>query len=120
MAMIEKQCGPTPPWMATNSQSKTLRGIYLQDKTTRVDGGTGVQHEMRIDWPAVKRREGSLLSWQKMKTLDQLVQHEFNHHHRAFLDLVQFMMKVDPDARPNARQCLEHSFFAQEIPDDFA
>lgn len=71
--MIEKQCGPTPLWMATNAQSKGMRAIYLKDKTTRVDGGANMQHEMRIDWPTAKKREGSLLSWQKMKTLDQLV-----------------------------------------------
>ena len=91
--MIEKQCGPIPLWMA-QSADKQLKASFLKNgQTIKVDSsdaskGHEMLHEMRLNWPACKMREGSHLSWLKMKTLDQLVQHEHSHYHRAFLDLI--------------------------------
>jgi len=111
LAMIEKQCGPTPKRMAENAQSSSLRQIFLKETTT-VDNVP-----MRVDWPHGKRRESSYKSWQKMKTLEQLVQSDYNAYHKEFLDLLQVMMKVDPNERPTARECLNHPFFKMNIPD---
>ena len=47
LAMIEKQCGPFPEWMARQTRSTTIRNIFLPDSQTKqVDG-----FPMRIDWP---------------------------------------------------------------------
>ena len=102
LAMIEKQCGPTPKWMSEQAQP-SLRSIYLKDSTHNLEG-----YKMRIDWPEAKRRDSSYKSWQKMKTLEQLVQSEYNTYHKEFLNLLKFMMKVDPHERPSARECLNH------------
>jgi len=44
LAMIEKQCGPTPEWMAKSSES--FRCIFLKESKP-VDS----VYQMRIDWP---------------------------------------------------------------------
>ena len=48
LAMIEKQCGPIPDWMATNS---SLR-IFLREGETKIVDN----YKMHIDWPGVKRK----------------------------------------------------------------
>lgn len=62
LAMIEKQCGPIPDWMATNS---SLRIFMREGETKIVDN-----YKMHIDWPQVKRKANSHQAWTKMKTLD--------------------------------------------------
>ena len=53
-----------------------------------------------------------------MKTLEQLVQSDYNAYHLEFLNLLKFMMKVDPHERPTAKECLNHQFFKLDIPDN--
>jgi serine/threonine protein kinase len=110
LAMIEKQCGPTPKWMAEQTQ-QSLRDIFCKESSMVED------YKMRIAWPDAKRRDSSFKSWQKMKTLEQLVQSNYNMHHLEFLNLLKFMMKVDPHERPTARECLNHQFFKMNIPE---
>ena len=97
--------------MAEQAQP-SLRSIYLKDQTAVTDG-----LKMRIEWPEAKRRDSSYKSWQKMKTLEQLVQSDYNVYHQEFLNLLKFMMKVDPHERPTARECLNHQFFKMHIPE---
>ena len=80
LAMIEKQCGPIPEWMASSSNQKQLFG----QETKIVEK----VHKMRLNWPECRVRDGAHLSWIKMRTLDQLVQHEHDPVHRYFLDLL--------------------------------
>ena len=69
MSMIEKECGPTPEWMAINSSNKTLRNIYLKNGKTNIFDS----YQMRIDMSILKNKETLLNNWNKMKTLRQLV-----------------------------------------------
>lgn len=105
LAMIEKQCGPIPEWMSRNSQ--TFSSIFNRDFSAKSVDGV----QMRIDWPAKQKKESSYETWQSMKLLSHLVQHQHNEFHKEFLDLLASMMKIDPKDRPSARQCLEHTFF---------
>ena len=69
LAMIEKQCGPFPDWMARNTRSKSMRTIFKNDfEMTNCDGV-----DMRIDWPNSARKNSSYDSWKKMKTLRNLI-----------------------------------------------
>jgi len=114
LAMIEKQCGPIPEHMARRTRSSSMRKIFLRNGETKVVDG----YPMRIDWPRVQRKNSSHQSWQKMRTLDKLVQHQHNRYHKAFLDLLEMMMKIDPEDRPTARECLNHSFFQLSVPNN--
>ena len=111
LAMIEKQCGPIPDWMASGSLNHQMRSIFLRDGQTKIVEN----YRMHINWPEAKRK--SYQSWLKMKTLSHLVQHQYNKFHKSFLDLLEFMMIIDPSHRPSARDCLNHDFFKLEIPD---
>ena len=35
LAMIEKQCGPAPEWMARQTRSSSMRSIFLKDNETK-------------------------------------------------------------------------------------
>jgi len=87
--------------------------IFKKDfELTKCDGVN-----MRIDWPNTARKDSSYESWKKMKTLRNLVQHEYNDAHKKFLELLEFMMIIDPNDRPTAKACLDHPFFQIEILD---
>ena len=89
-----------------------MRGIFLRDGQTKIFEGK----EMRIDWPNPQsKRKTSPQAWLKMKLFNQLVQSEFNESHKSFLDLLEFMMKLDPKERPTAREALDHPFFSLKI-----
>ena len=107
LALIEKQCGAIPDWMARSTQSSHLYNIFLPHGQTK--------NNMRIDWPSVQRKDGSQQRFVKMKTLSDLVQHKHNRSHWLFLQLLEFMMVVDPNHRPSAKMCLEHEFFKVKI-----
>lgn len=113
LAMIEKECGPIPEWMARQTKESDLRKIFLKNnETMKVEGCS-----MRIDWPNSQRKLSSFENWKKMKLLKNLVQHQYSEAHHRFLDLLEFMMKTDPKLRPDAANCLEHPFFDLNIPE---
>jgi serine/threonine protein kinase len=51
LAMIEKQCGPIPDWMANGSTQR----IFLREGETKMVEN----YKMHIDWPQVKRKQNS-------------------------------------------------------------
>jgi hypothetical protein len=55
LAMIEKQCGPIPDWMARETQGYSMRSIFLRDGETRMVEN----HKMHINWPDEKRKSSS-------------------------------------------------------------
>ena len=69
LAMIEKQCGPFPEWMARQTSSSSMRNIFLTDNNLKqVDG-----YPMRIDWPEAQQKQSSYGNWKKMKLLSTIV-----------------------------------------------
>ena len=69
LAMIEKECGAFPEWMARNTRSQRMRGIFNQDFELKKCEGI----DMRIDWPKASRKDSSHENWLKMKTMRNLV-----------------------------------------------
>ena len=47
LAMIEKQCGPFPEWMARKTRSSQVRNIFLRNGETKMVEN----RKMRINWP---------------------------------------------------------------------
>jgi len=46
-----------------------------------------------------------------MLLLDDIISDKWGEQHRMFKDLLKFMLKIDPEERPSATDCLQHSFF---------
>jgi serine/threonine protein kinase len=48
-----------------------------------------------------------------MLLCEDIILDSFGPEHTQFRELVKFMLKIDPNERPTASQCLDHPFFAQ-------
>jgi len=46
-----------------------------------------------------------------MLLLDDIILPEFGKEHEQLKDLLKFMLKIDPNVRPSATDCLKHPFF---------
>jgi serine/threonine protein kinase len=46
-----------------------------------------------------------------MLILDDIILNDFGPNHIQFRNLLQFMLRIDPNERPSASDCLKHPFF---------
>jgi len=57
---------------------------------------------MRLSWPKVAKKKDSYNNWLDMKTLDEIILYDKNSDHKVFMELLEFMFKLDPKTRPTA------------------
>lgn len=49
-----------------------------------------------------------------MLLIHEIVLDSFGTEHQEFKELLEFMLKIDPNHRPSAKECLNHGFFKKD------
>lgn len=60
----------------------------------------------RLWWPAAARKRSSVEHVKNMLLIHQIVRDEFGEEHIKFRSLLESMLKVDPQERLSATECL--------------
>lgn len=105
LAMIEKQCGPIPLWMAQKCGNKTI-GAQLHKNGDKEEELYVRTKLMRLRWPAAAQRSSTRHNVEFFNTLDKLIDDRWGQQHSLFKDFLKFMLKIDPKQRPSATETL--------------
>ena len=70
--------------------------------------------QMRLRWPAAATRSSTRHNVEYFNTLDKLIDDRWGQMHLLFKDFLKFMLKIDPQKRPSASECLQHAFLRDE------
>ena len=65
----------------------------------------------RLRWPQAARKQQSVKHVEEMLLFDDIIKDDFGQDHINFKELLKFMLKLDPNKRPSASECLKHPFF---------
>lgn len=109
LAMIEKQCGPIPLSMAQRCENDQIKRQLHRDGNREEENY--VRNKRKRLRPAALRMP-SRQALNNMLLLDDIISEKWGKMHSTFLDLLKFMLKIDPKERPSANECLAHPFFS--------
>ncbi|XP_072954304.1 serine/threonine-protein kinase AFC1-like isoform X2 [Typha angustifolia] len=100
LAMMEKVLGPLPQHMVIKADRRA-------EKYFRRGG-------LRLDWPeGASSRESMRAVW-KLPRLQNLVMQHVDHSAGDLIDLLQGLLRYDPNQRLKAREALRHPFFTRD------
>ena len=105
LAMIEKQCGPLPDWMAFNCSN-----VQIQRNLNTYSVKNNPQQN-RLQWPSAAKNNESVRRVRDMLLLDNIIPDDFGPEHTSLKELLNFMLIIDHKKRPTASECLAHPFF---------
>ncbi|KAG9453698.1 hypothetical protein H6P81_006602 [Aristolochia fimbriata] len=99
LAMMERVLGPLPKHMVHRADRRAEK--YFK-------------RGMRLDWPdGATSRESMRAVW-KLPRLQNLVMQHVDHSAGDLIDLLQGLLRYDPDDRLKAREALRHPFFTRD------
>ncbi|XP_068669454.1 serine/threonine-protein kinase AFC1-like isoform X2 [Aristolochia californica] len=99
LAMMERVLGPLPKQMVHRADRRAEK--YFK-------------RGMRLDWPdSATSRESMRAVW-KLPRLQNLVMQHVDHSAGDLIDLLQGLLRYDPDERLKAREALRHPFFTRD------
>ncbi|KAF7090240.1 hypothetical protein CFC21_093022 [Triticum aestivum] len=98
LAMMEKVLGPLPKHMIARADRRAEK--YFR-------------RGLRLDWPEGAASRESMKAVWKLPRLQNLVMQHVNHSAGDLIDLLQGLLRYDPDERLKARQALQHPFFTR-------
>jgi dual-specificity kinase len=105
LCLIEKVCGHYPSWMIHNAKSKFLKGIFTNCHRHRDD--------KVVDLKKCEKYNEIKKALSHQRTLSESI----CPRHHAFCEFIQFLMKIDPEKRPSAKEALKHDFFKTNFTD---
>ncbi|VAI47582.1 unnamed protein product [Triticum turgidum subsp. durum] len=98
LAMMEKVLGPLPKHMIARADRRAEK--YFR-------------RGLRLDWPEGAASRESMKAVWKLPRLQNLVMQHVDHSAGDLIDLLQGLLRYDPDERLKARQALQHPFFTR-------
>lgn len=98
LAMMERVLGPLPKHMIVRADRRAEK--YFR-------------RGLRLDWPEGAASRESLKAVWKLPRLQNLVMQHVDHSAGDLIDLLQGLLRYDPDARLKAREALQHPFFTR-------
>ncbi|KAJ3669171.1 hypothetical protein LUZ60_011121 [Juncus effusus] len=98
LAMMEKVLGPLPKHMVIRADRKAEK--YFR-------------RGLRLDWPEGAASRESMKAVWKLPRLQNLVMQHVDHSAGDLIDLLQGLLRYDPNERINAREALRHPFFTR-------
>jgi serine/threonine protein kinase len=66
----------------------------------------------RLRWPAAAKSQQSVKNVREMLLLEEILQTDYGPQHVQLRELLMYMLKIDPNERPSASECLKHPFFS--------
>ena len=104
LSLIEKVCGHFPNWMIRNSKEKNLREIF-------------VNCHKHSDKVVDLRKCEKYNEVKKALTHQRTISESICPRHHAFCEFIQYLLKIDPNERPSAKEALRHPFFRTNFTD---
>ena len=104
LSLIEKVCGHFPNWMIRNSKEKNLREIF-------------VNCHKHSDKVIDLRKCEKYNEVKKALTHQRTISESICPRHHAFCEFIQYLLKIDPNERPSAKEALRHPFFRTNFTD---
>ncbi|CAM0945005.1 unnamed protein product [Alopecurus aequalis] len=95
LAMMERVLGPLPKHMMARADRRAEK--YFR-------------RGLRLDWPEGAASRESMKAVWKLPRLQNLVMQHVDHSAGDLIDLLQGLLRYDPDERLKARQALQHPF----------
>lgn len=68
----------------------------------------------RLDWPEGAASRDSIRAVAKLPRLQNMIMQHVDHSAGDIIQLVQGLLKYDPEERLSARAALEHPFFTRD------
>ncbi|KAJ3703276.1 hypothetical protein LUZ61_006981 [Rhynchospora tenuis] len=100
LAMMEKVLGPLPKHMVVRADRKAEK--YFR-------------RGLRLDWPEGAASRESMRAVLKLPRLQNLVMQHVDHSAGDLIDLLQGLLRYDPNERLKAREALRHPFFTRGL-----
>ena len=91
--------------MIHNAKSKFLKGIFTNCHRHRDD--------KVVDLKKCEKYNEIKKALSHQRTLSESI----CPRHHAFCEFIQFLMKIDPEKRPSAKEALKHDFFKTNFTD---
>ncbi|KAK1285525.1 Serine/threonine-protein kinase AFC1 [Acorus calamus] len=100
LAMMERVLGPLPQHMVNRADRRAEK--YFR-------------RGVRLDWPEGATSRESMRAVWKLPRLPNLVMQHVDHSAGDLIDLLQGLLRYDPNDRMNAREALRHPFFTRDL-----
>ena len=81
LAMIEKQCGPLPRWMAQTCSNKSLEKYLFYSGESEEEEAVA-QRGHRVKWPESARKHDSVRHLREMLLIQDIIENSYGPEYR--------------------------------------